>query len=1025
MPETLFHRDFSAGWIPSDDQVDGRANGLLQMDNLELDRNGALQLIHGTNVVYSGYPTLAHTMFSRFINGTRYDYAALDDGSVYRNSTPVIASGGDGFNAAFGTAFNYILICSGAKRFKDDGTTLTQLGVNPPTVAPTATQPTLNAPYALVSPALIYGNVGLNPGLVVVAGSASNAGGTNYLHLQTNAAPGPGIVNPNTSIVQAVNYPVSDLTHMSGVSGSGTSTDDDFITLNGYMDNPFGMYVQFDVLLSPGDALGDIVNDYYTFTVPDLSKQADFNAYSGQFTLRMKRSDFQRIGGGPQDWTTTYGFRITFIGSPLVMINIWGVSYGSPLIMQGGTAAQFGTYEYMQINVNNTGSYIAKSVPGPASKPITIQGNCALITPQNPTTVDPQVNEVWIYRRSVNGDGLLNQWYRVLVIKSPWAATYDTTGDQAALNLDITANLNLVSIQSITDKIYDIIGPIQGRWFYFTVNFMYPSDINDPDLVNPSISIRTAGSASELHMWARAVSASVVLVGTTVDCYLLTGTLSTFPDGTIDSYYQQLGVKFPPVTYDAVIYGGAVYYYAADGWRMVLPTSFGTTYAAQNNQLIVSPNIDRLYKGETCYGYLPPRKMISPGLARFPVTIAKNKLWCFILGTGRCEVYDFLRQYWRTFNYQLGDASACFATQDNRVLAFYPNDKKMREVDFADSKLIDGATKQIYTALFCYKDNDKPRQRKDTYTFKSRCATGTGYMQVIITDDAGNNYYPTPTIKSPGKSTEQFVDLSAFFGPVNQPDTILPKSYQVLLQGVTDDIYIEDWSLIYDPHPEPLTFLRIQPNNLGSASQKRVRTWPLVIDTLGNYVIFTPNVDGAPQSKTSTFNSTYRKTHFHYFTDDVFGVDYGGTLQCTTGMMEVWSTGLDNQGPNPDIVQNLPIPHEYDQVGPLEIFRWGKVMRMALRTQSSGTPIPFKIFISDVLIWTGQFDVTPGVEDEYVVDLPKGVSGRILRVELGPCGFTFSRYFMKFQVMISGAQKDTEVQWITVPGLTSELAKGI
>jgi hypothetical protein len=223
----------------------------------------------------------------------------------------------------------------------------------------------------------------------------------------------------------------------------------------------------------------------------------------------------------------------------------------------------------------------------------------------------------------------------------------------------------------------------------------------------------------------------------------------------------------------------------------------------------------------------------------------------------------------------------------------------------------------------------------------------------------------------------------------------------------------------------PLTFLRIQPNNLGSATQKRMRTWPFSIDTLGNDVFFTPSVDGVNQAGT-TFNSTYKKTLFHYFTTDVFGIDYGGTLYDPTGLMEVWSTGLEGGGGvGPDIVQNLPIYREFDQVGPLEIFRWGKILRMALRTQSNGTPIPFKVFLGDTLFWSGQFNVTPGVEDEYVVDLPKGVSGRILRVELGPTNFTFSRYFMKFQVAISGSQADTELQWLTVPGLTSSLAAGI
>jgi hypothetical protein len=196
---------------------------------------------------------------------------------------------------------------------------------------------------------------------------------------------------------------------------------------------------------------------------------------------------------------------------------------------------------------------------------------------------------------------------------------------------------------------------------------------------------------------------------------------------------------------------------------------------------------------------------------------------------------------------------------------------------------------------------------------------------------------------------------------------------------------------------------------------------------MGNQVIFTPNVDGATQPGT-TFTSNYRKTFLHQFINDVFGTDYGGTIKALSGMFECWSNGVDGAagGVIPDSVQNLPAPLQFDQVGPQEIFRWGKILRMALRVYSQGTPIPFTVFFSDASTYTGNFNVTAGIEDEYIVDLPKGSSGRIIRVTLGPVvGFTFSRYFIKFQVMISGAQKDTEAQWITIPGISSQLAQGI
>jgi hypothetical protein len=810
-------------------------------------------------------------------------------------------------------------------------------------------------------------------------------------------------------------HPPQNCNILSGPGGTGFATDEDFVILNGYTPYPYGVSIQFDVMLRPGDFAGDVVSDYYTYVVNDVSNQADFDSISGVFTIRIPRINFQRAGSGGFDWSTVYGFRLTIkspknptTGLPTV-VNVWGPYMGQAyFVIRGGSSAQFGTYQYVQVNVNNTGSYLAKSIMGPLSVPVTLDGINALVNIQNPTAIDPQVNEVWIFR---TGGNLGGNFYRVIVSKPPFTSPiYDSMGDQDALDLDIQANTQLISVAQIPDKIFDIIGPIQGRWLYFTTNFMYPSEINDPDLVNPGIAIRTCGSTSELFLWARPVSASVVLVGTSIDCYLLTGTFSTFPDGTIDVYYQNLGVKFPPLTYDAIAYGGAVYYLAADGWRMVLPTTFGSTYSSQNNQLIVSPNTDRLYRGETCYGYVPPAMPTSPGQKRFPVTIAKNKLWCFVTGTnGRGEVYDFLRQYWRPYNYNLGDASACVATQDNKILVFCA-DKAIREYDYPGSKLIDGLTRQNVNLLFTFKDNGKPRQRKDTYTFKSRLMTSTsGNLFLSITDETGSTINIGQTLYAPNNSQEVFLDLSQTYG------LILPKAYQVYLHGDLGDVILEDWSIDFDSRPVPLTFLRIQPTNLGSATKKRIRTIPLVIDTVGNHVTFIPNVDGVNQLPT-IFTTNFKQTVFHYFTSDVFGIDYGGTLTCSSGMMEVWDTGFSGQGLSPDSVQNLPMQHAFDQVGPLDTFRWGKIVKMALRTFSNGGPIPFKVYFSDAMIWNSQFNTIGGVEDEYIVDLPKGVSGRILRVELGPCPFTFSRYYIKFQVAISSSQEDTELKWITVPG---------
>lgn len=1014
MPETLIINNFSAGWCPNDDTVNGRPNCCLEMDNLEIDRNGGLILTGGTEIIQTGYVGSAHTLYSRFINGIRHDYAALDDGAVRDNQTILIQEGqGDDSNAAFGTAYNYTLICSGPTRMKHNGVVANHLGVSPPN------QPPLINQSEGVSPIAVIGS--MTQSIVIPNGTSVSIGGQ-YIQNYTDAG---GLFTMQT-------YPgtVHNLNVLSGPAGTGTATDKDFVIINGYApwEQVNGVSFQFDVLLVQPNASGNIVSDYYSYAVENLARQAQFDTFTGAWTLRINRTDFTRVGGAALDWTTVYGFRISINNhqNDITLMNIWAAIMGSDnFFMQGGTTAQFGTYQYAQMNVNNTGSYLAKSTLGPISNPIKLDGRNAIISFQNPTNIDPQVNEVWIFR---NGGNIGGTWYRIAVIYGPSFTpnpVYDSFGDQMALDTNITANINLISIQSIGDKIYDIVGPIQARWYYFTTNFMYPSEQGSPDSVDPTLAVRTSGSASELFLWARAVSASVVIIGTSLDCYLLTGTFTTFPDGSIDIYYQALGVKFPPVTYDAVAYGGAVYYLGFDGWRVVLPTSFGTTYSTQNNQLLVSPNLDRLYRGETCYSYNPPVMKFPPGSIRYPITIAKNKMWCFINQTNpaRIEVYDFVRQYWFNVKYGLGDVTAATTTQDGRILAFFgqiplSGGRILREINTYPNKTIDGVNQQFFGIFMTYRDNGKPRQRKDTYTFKSRCWLENGYMQIKIIDEMSRSINfpiePPHRIYAPVLQ-EVFVDLSQGYIELG----IYPKSYALSVTGTGSEAFLSDFSIDFDARPNPLTFLKIQPSNLGVPQQKRIRTWPLVIDTLGNDVIFRPDIDCVPQTPT-IFNTDCKKTVYAYFLDDVNGVDYGGTLYDPKGLMEIWDTGVNADGSGGALingnVQTYPLPKRFDQVGPSELFRYGKIVRIALRTIAKGTPIPFIIYFSDGRKWDGKFNVTPNAEDDYVLDVPKGTNGRILRVTLGPTDFDFNRYYMRFQVATSGGDKDTELQWYVVAG---------
>lgn len=126
---------FDGGWSPSDAKNEGAQNALLRMKNLELEKNGAIRLNSGTFVLGT-YPAAAHTLFSRYIGPYKYRYAALSNGYIYRN-LGLLSTGGSLILAAFGLAYNYVIICSGNYRVLDNGFAVTTLYLTAPTVAPT------------------------------------------------------------------------------------------------------------------------------------------------------------------------------------------------------------------------------------------------------------------------------------------------------------------------------------------------------------------------------------------------------------------------------------------------------------------------------------------------------------------------------------------------------------------------------------------------------------------------------------------------------------------------------------------------------------------------------------------------------------------------------------------------------------------------------------------------------------------------------------------------------------------------
>lgn len=1029
--QTALIRDFKSGWIPSDDNVNGRKDGLLAMDNLELDRNGALSLIGGTQQLYS-LGSSAYRLYSRYFGSSRYDYAALASGAVSRNGSNII-SGGDTTETAFGTAFDFALICSNTQRKKDNIGTLYNLGINPPTAGPTSLILVPFYPDFLFSnmTATAYDVLGGGSGAAVGpdASGVSDGVWTGSIQVTQSSATDGSI--PVSGVIQ-VTCTETDLSTLSNSSNFGTHgqlgnlfTENDvfqcLVTPNYVGSDTDWSYIssiEIDFLLDNPGGSSTPVNDYFSWVWTNPG-------WTGSSTRQISttRDQFNQMGSNALGWQNCYGIRITFnfvaffgavLGGGFGQTNNgWAAASISIAANNYWTGGQYGSlngiYQYAQQNIFNTGSYLASSVLGPVTTINTNGTLCGIVlTPQNPSSIDSSVNQVNLYRQG----GALQQWYRVATITSSLGSAYfDNLSDQDAIDLDETINLNLISVaaSSLTDKILAIVGPIEGRWFYFTTHFMYPSDINDPDLVDASLAVRTTGSNTEIFLWAHKINDSIVVVGTSVDIYILTGTFTTLPDNSIDIYYRSGAVKYPPITRDATVFNGTVYYLAADGWRLFTPSAFSMTYGGGANDLIVAPNTDRLYRGITCYLYIPPSLQIPPGSVRFPVVVGKNKVWCGIYNQNRIEVLDLKRNYWRPINYDgtLGNVTAMTFTQDGQIIACFDSDNILRIIDTEfGNLLIDGTTNQNITILTPTFDGPlqqpQPRNRKDLYTLKLRVYNGGQNVTVVIYDDTGTPY----GLGSQPGGVSALVELAY---DISQIITIPNKTFQIMITCTCAAFVLTDISVDYDARPTPVTFLRLYNSNFGSASKKRIRTWPHVIDTRGGNVLFTPIVDNVPlNTQTQLFNSSDKTTMFYFFTSDAFGVDYGATLlDQSGGEFEYW------EGLPPDIVQVLPIARRLDQIGPEELFQYGRISKFELRVLPFGTVIPITFYFDDSSETTINLSVTNGVEATYVIGAPKTLGGNIVRIVLGPTLFNFHRYYMRLLVQRSGTDSDNE--WITIP----------
>ena len=92
----------------------------------------------------------------------------------------------------------------------------------------------------------------------------------------------------------------------------------------------------------------------------------------------------------------------------------------------------------------------------------------------------------------------------------------------------------------------------------------------------------------------------------------------------------------------------------------------------------------------------------------------------------------------------------------------------------------------------------------------------------------------------------------------------------------------------------------------------------------------------------------------------------------------------------------------FDQFGPVEFSKVGRIREVSIRLLATGTVISFTIYASDSIILTGNFATAPDKERTYVISVPKGINPNIFRMEISSAN-VFHRFDAEIKVNIDGA----------------------
>lgn len=881
----LTRQNWPRGWNASQSEINGDPSALLRMDNLQEDETGGTSLVAGITSI-GAFSDYVADIYSKVIGANELLYVSLNanGSSILRsksgNFDDTITISNGNARGCFGDCLGQVICISGNQLKKDDGTsTIRDLGLADPIGTPTSVpidQPTLalfNGAWTLVE-------------------------GTDFQNLG-DAGRCKTDVNTLRGTVLITYSGILDTTVI-GTGQNQNPLNDTFSILAQCDDTNFlnsvTVYIQMDQ------------ENYYSYEWDLQSSPQFLLGINQQSTLSTTRGAFTRQGTDQTlDWTKVTSVQI--VGTFTAGGQHFLAGGSAEFKFTGGAQGNLnGYYQYAQVNAYDNGIYVAKSAFGEIGSGILVLNGSNTVTPA--AVSDPQVNKIFLYRRSINTNSQLNpvhggnqspannpnlpvsflNAFYLVATTTPGASVVDNTSDTDALEENVIPNQFLVSMQNLNDTIIGMEGLYNERMLYMSARYIYLSDQLNPDAIDQRYTLKLFGDPTEKNLWIKKLTNNVLIAGTTKNLYEISGTLLSQPDGSLDATITPLGEAYPPLCYQVAASNGTIFYAASDGIR-------GTT--GSNSQLLSAP-LNLLFQGQERHG-VPPVAIYPNDNARYPITVGKGRLYvgCPLQdGTARLFIYDFAKQNWRL---RFTDPITLFTTQKDRVLAGYgfANSLFAFEEGIGGVVTVSGSvlTGVPFTLRTVFDNNQQPRNRKDTFTLKVICDTGGMQVDAYIGLD-GKPLAFLGAINCTGLTTNYF----------QLNDFTLGFRYQIQLvdHNLVQKFKLEEVTIEYEPRPEQQTYLRLLPTNLGSYARKRFTSFAYIIDTLGHTVQFTPYIDNVAVSAwvDNTVITGTKLTHITFFGSEEIGTDIGGIFTSPTDQpFEFYQVNLEET-----VSEKLPTP---------------------------------------------------------------------------------------------------------------------